>query len=81
MFITDPKDGKKSVSLTLLVVSFVALLVGCYMELAGKSKGLSGLQELFFTTAALYFSRRVSVKGTSFSVSQQNGNDAEGDIK
>lgn len=63
--IRDPKTGVGSVSLTLVFLSFNAVLVG----LVGKwSKSLDGIDlnqalNLFYACAALYFGRNLSTKG------------------
>jgi hypothetical protein len=69
MWITDPTTKLKSVSLTMLAVSFVVVLVSAGLHMADKVKDTSVVMELFYTTAALYFSRRVSIKGKDFEAS------------
>jgi hypothetical protein len=61
-FLVDPKTKEQSVSLSLLVVSFTALLVASTVHLAKLTENTSSLTELFMTCAGLYFSRRVSFK-------------------
>lgn len=60
-FIKDPKTSEKSVSLTLLLVSFIALLVGGCLEMLDVVKNVSVLESLFFTCAGLYFGRRINM--------------------
>lgn len=66
MWIKDPKDKSKSVSLTLLVASFVGLLIASGLEIAGVVETTSGLSELFYSTVALYFGRRFKVNTREF---------------
>jgi hypothetical protein len=60
-FIKDPKTSQKSVSLTLLLISFIALLVGGGLEMFEVIKTVSVLENLFFTCAGLYFGRRINI--------------------
>lgn len=64
-FFVDPKDGKQSVSLTLLVLSFVALLVASTFHIAKVTENTSSLMELFMTCSGLYFARKFSTKDAS----------------
>lgn len=61
-FIIDPKDKMPSVSLTLLVVSFVVLLGASTLHLSKLTENTSSLTELFYACAALYFGRKVQGK-------------------
>jgi hypothetical protein len=76
MWIKDPKSNEKSVSLTLMSIAFVIACLLVIGEALGKCKANSAYLELFYATAALYFSRKVNVKGSSFSMEQQ-GNTSE----
>lgn len=60
LWLKDPKNGSKSVSLTLLVLSFVALLVASTFHLSGLVQNTSSLTELFGICTSLYFGRRWS---------------------
>lgn len=67
MYLKDPKDGKESVTLTFMVVSYI-LVTGFSVAVAlEQSKTAGPLMELFYACAALYFGRRVTVNGKSFS--------------
>ncbi len=66
-WLVDPKTKKVSVSLTMLVISFAALLIGCGLEMAEVTKSTSVLVEIFYANVALYFGRRFSFKGQAFS--------------
>lgn len=58
MWIKDPKDGKKSVSLTGLVISFVLVTVLIVLNAFEKIKTVSNALELFGLCVGLYFSRK-----------------------
>lgn len=62
LWLKDPKDSKPSVSLTLMVISFVALLAASTFHLAKLTENTSSLTELFMTTCGLYFGRRIQLK-------------------
>ena len=67
MYLKDPVTKKLSVSLTLMIASFITVLgfsVATALELA---KDPGSLQELFFACAALYFGRRVNINNKIFS--------------
>lgn len=66
MWFTDPTTGGKSVSLTLMMASFTILVgVGLAQSLE-KLQSIGPFLELFFTTTALYFGRRISYKGVGY---------------
>jgi hypothetical protein len=67
MYLPDPKDGKPSVSLTMLGISFVTVLGFSISSVLEYTKEPGPLMELFYATAALYFGRRVSIGGKLFS--------------
>lgn len=67
VFLRDPVTGQPSVSLTLMIVSFLFLLVASGLEMAGVVKSTSMAFEMFGSTAALYFSRRLKLGKKSFS--------------
>jgi len=64
MYLTDPKNGKKSVSLTLLIIGFITALVKLLLAdstIKGFTFGSfsgSDFSMVVGTVAALYFSRR-----------------------
>jgi hypothetical protein len=62
LWITDPKTKESSVSLTLMVISFVALLGASTLHISKLTENTSSLTELFVTTAGLYFGRRFQTK-------------------
>lgn len=68
LYLTDPKTKEKSVSLTLMLVSFILALVAGGLEMAGLVKGTSISLELFWGTAGLYFGRKFTTRGQSVGV-------------
>ena len=61
-YLKDPRTKAPSVSLTLLVLSFLALLIASTFHLSGLVQNTSSLTELFAITSSLYFGRRISTK-------------------
>lgn len=70
MFLIDPKTSTPSVSLTLLIISFIGVVVAGALQLAGKTETASVFLELFYANCALYFSRRFTMNGKSFDSTQ-----------
>ena len=58
IFLNDPKDKTPSVSLTLMVVSFITALGGAIAHMMGKVQDTSIVLEVFFATSSLYFGRK-----------------------
>lgn len=61
-WLRDPKTKEKSVSLSLMFISFVALLVASTFHLSGVTDNTSSLTELFGICTGLYFGRRFQGK-------------------
>lgn len=76
-WVVDPKTGEVSVSLTMLVVTFIGVLVACGLEMAGVIENTSVMTEIFYASVALYFGRRFSFKGQEYSSDDQPSNDGE----
>ena len=72
LWLTDPKTKDKSVSLTLMVVSFVVLLGASTLHLSHITENTSSLLELFYATAGLYLGRKFTGK---------SGNDIEAKVE
>ena len=70
MYLTDPKTGEKSVTLTFLVVSFLLFSGFAAASALGHVKDVNSLSELFYACAALYFGRRVKVGTKTFEMNQ-----------
>lgn len=67
MYLIDPKDGKQSVTLTFMVVTFI-LVTGFSIAVAlEQTKGIGPLMDLFYACSALYFGRRVTINNKTFS--------------
>lgn len=62
LWLSDPKTKESSVSLTLMVISFVVLLVASTLHIAQLTDNTSSLTELFYATAGLYFGRKFQGK-------------------
>jgi len=56
----DPKNGKASVSLTMMLLSFLIVLIAAGLDMSGKVKGTSVILEIFWGTTALYFGRKLN---------------------
>lgn len=61
MLIKDPKDNKKSVSLTLLLLSFMFISTMGALQCFEKIKDTGPFMELYITSVSLYFGRRFDV--------------------
>ena len=66
-YFVDPKTEKESISLTLMLVSFVILVVLSTLKALEHVNSVGAFQELFYATAALYFGRRVNINNKLFS--------------
>lgn len=73
MYLTDPKNSKKSVTLTFLVISFILFAGFSGAQALGYAESVGAFAELFYATAALYFGRRFQVGTKTFDVSQESG--------
>lgn len=67
LWISDPKTKEPSVSLSMLVLTFVATLVAAALNMAEIVKDTSCMTELFYANVALYFGRRFTVGGKTAS--------------
>lgn len=67
LFVEDPSTGQKSVSLTLLVASFIAVAAAGGLQVAGLVSSTGPFLELFYSASALYFGRRLNIKGANYS--------------
>lgn len=71
MYLKDPKDNQKSVTLTFLVIAFVLFAGFSSAGALGYTKDVNSLSELFYACAALYFGRRVKVGTKTFELNQE----------
>ena len=67
IWMDDPKTKEPSVSLTMLVVSFTGVLIAAGLHMADIVKDTSIMTEIFYANVALYFGRRFSMGGKTFS--------------
>jgi len=58
LWLTDPKTGQPSVSLTLSVLSFIACIIASGLEMAKIIDNTSLVLEMFLANLALYLGRR-----------------------
>lgn len=73
LWLNDPKTKEASVSLTMLVVTFVGTILAACLHMAGKVESTSVMSELFYGNVALYFGRRFSVGQVSASSEKTEG--------
>ncbi len=78
-FLRDPKTNQPSVSLTLLVTSFIFCILGL-INTASHSKLFGDLDEtsafnLFMASSALYFGRKISGGKDGVSVDKEDKDD------
>lgn len=66
MWVKDPITNLASVSLTILVISFTAVIVAGALNMAGVVQSTSLFSEVFYSCCALYFGRRFSFGGKAF---------------
>jgi len=65
MWIVDPRTKEQSVSVTLLITSFVICVIAIGLEISGVVKSTSVAFELYGAAAALYAGRKfTTAKGT-----------------
>lgn len=67
MWLKDPTNNKRSVSLTMLLIAFIAVLVSGILEISGKTATTGPFTELLYSCIALYFGRRTNINGKLFS--------------
>lgn len=75
MWIKDPTTNKRSVSLTMLVISCLFILVMGSLQVFEKVKTTGPFMELMYSCMALYFGRRFSVNGKTFSANSSTRDD------
>lgn len=71
MWLLDPKTSKRSVSLTMLTVSFVSIIGCAFAHVLGKLDSTGPLLELFYACSALYFGRRFERKKDEASIGKE----------
>jgi len=56
----DPKDGKPSVTVALVILSTLTMITAIGLELCGKAKGTSLVTDFFWGSLATYMGRRLT---------------------
>lgn len=67
LWIVDPYTGHKSVSLTILAISFIATLIAGALHMAGTVASTSIFTEMMYSACALYFGRKLNINNKNFS--------------
>lgn len=60
-FLTKDKNGEQSVSRTLLLISFILLVILGTLQVCGVVKDVGIFENLFWSTSGLYFGRKISL--------------------
>ena len=63
----DPRTKERSVSFTMVIITFVALMIAQGLFIFGKVNNTAQLLEIFISTASLYFGCHISYKGNTYS--------------
>jgi len=67
LWIKDPKTQEASVSLSLLVITFVGTIGAAVLHMADVVKDTSVMSEMFYANLALYFGRRFNIGNKTIS--------------
>ena len=59
LWVTDPKDGAESITLTIVVISTIVMVVSIGLELMGRAKGTNLVTDFFWGSLATYLGRRI----------------------
>lgn len=59
MYLKHPGEKEKSVSLTLLIISFIILIGMGILQAFNVVQSIGPFMEIFITTVTLYFGRRI----------------------
>lgn len=73
LWLTDPKTKEASVSLTMLIITFVGSLIAATLHMLGKVDDTSIMTDLFYANTALYFGRRFSIKNKDYNSEKTEG--------
>lgn len=63
----DPKTKEASVSLTILIISLILLIIAGGLQVAKVVESVSIFPEMFYSSLALYFGRKMNVSNKLFS--------------
>ena len=73
LWIRDPKTKEKSVSLTMVVISFIGAIVASRLEMYGLADNTGSTLELFYASAGLYWGRKFTTKSGSIEPESKEG--------
>lgn len=62
ILVQDPKEKVPSVSLTMMLASFIIVLIASVLDMMGKVKSTSIILEVFWGTCGLYWGRKFNSK-------------------
>lgn len=65
-WLKDPITHVRSVSLTLLVATFVFTILAGITHMLGYANSTSLFAEMFYSAVALYFGRRLRISGKTY---------------
>ena len=66
IWLKDPITQVPSVSLTLLVATFVLTVIAGGLQMSGCVQSTSLFAEMFYSAVALYFGRRLNIGGKAY---------------
>lgn len=72
IWLRDPSNNQPSVTLSLLIVSFVAALGASALHAAGQLQSTSSFVEILYSMSAIYLGRRISIGGKNFSGNEES---------
>lgn len=68
IWINSPTDGKPSVSLSLMIISFAVAMVISILQVFKAVESGGMCLEIFYATSALYFGNKFTARGKSIEV-------------
>lgn len=77
MWLKDPKNKKPSVSLTLMVISFIIAIAVAILMVFKQVEQSGIILELFYGTSSLYFFRKLTFRGKNIQIEQDKIDDGE----
>lgn len=66
IWLKDPITNVPSVSLTILVATFVLTVIAGAAHMSGYAQSTSLFAEMFYSATALYFGRRLNIGGKAY---------------
>lgn len=67
LWVNDPVTKLPSVSLTMLLATFILVITAGALSMFGLVKDSSIFSEIFYSSVALYFGRRLNIANKTFS--------------